>query len=116
MSVQIDCISSCCGAEIRVDGGAPDFMGSNYVCTMCYVCTHCGKPCDWKSKEPNLCISQWTEPTGEYVNKDKNNEILEVNSKKLLEFIKKHSLKQKPTIEKLMDLLECSEEEAKNLL
>jgi hypothetical protein len=50
MSVQIECISKCCGAKIRVEGGAPDFIGSNYVCTMCYVCTHCGKPCDWQEK------------------------------------------------------------------
>jgi hypothetical protein len=34
----------------------------------------------------------------------------------LLNFIKKHSLKQKPTVKKLMDLLEIDKEEAENLL
>lgn len=37
--------SECCNAKVRADG-KPDFLGSNEVCTVNYVCLKCNKPCD----------------------------------------------------------------------
>ena len=39
--------SKCCNAECKL-GGLPDFIGSDIICTMYYVCTKCGKDCDIK--------------------------------------------------------------------
>jgi hypothetical protein len=47
MSVENDCVSSCCGAKIRVKGGLVGSMAT----TMYYECTHCGKPCNWQNKK-----------------------------------------------------------------
>jgi len=38
-------ISKCCNAPVRIEG-MPDFVGSNHIYTMYYVCTKCEKPCD----------------------------------------------------------------------
>lgn len=38
-------VSSCCRAEMRVDGGT-DFIGSDEIRTQWNVCKKCGEPCD----------------------------------------------------------------------
>jgi hypothetical protein len=52
MTIVNDCVSSCCGAKIRVGGGRTDFIGdSRHGCTMYYECTQCRQPCNWVENE-----------------------------------------------------------------
>jgi len=37
--------SRCCGAEVKTDG-MPDFLGSDEICTVHFVCLKCNKPCN----------------------------------------------------------------------
>ncbi|GEM_PF-6711677 len=41
-------LSKCCSAPVEAKG-APDFVGSDYVCTMHNECTKCRKDCDIES-------------------------------------------------------------------
>lgn len=38
-------LSKCCKADVK-EGGMPDFVGGNEVCTVYHVCTECDEPCD----------------------------------------------------------------------
>lgn len=51
MTEQEDRRSECCNAEIRVEGGMSDFMGSKEICTVSFICTECGKGCNEKEQE-----------------------------------------------------------------
>lgn len=42
--------SKCCNAEIKQEG-EPDFIGSEDVCTVHYVCLKCNEPCDIVEEE-----------------------------------------------------------------
>ncbi|OGN15962.1 MAG: hypothetical protein A3C81_01480 [Candidatus Yanofskybacteria bacterium RIFCSPHIGHO2_02_FULL_46_19] len=37
--------SKCHNAKVKLDG-VPDFIGSKAVCTVSYICSLCGQPCD----------------------------------------------------------------------
>jgi hypothetical protein len=41
-------VSECCGAEVKIGGGAPDFVGktSTGVSTCYFVCARCGEACN----------------------------------------------------------------------
>lgn len=45
-----DYVSKCCKAEVKSEG-IPDFIGSDEVVTVHYVCKKCGEPCDVVNKE-----------------------------------------------------------------
>lgn len=42
--------SECCNAKVKARG-IPDFIGSDEICTINYVCLKCRKPCKVKKKK-----------------------------------------------------------------
>lgn len=42
--------SQCCNAPVKMEG-LPDFEGDKYPCTVHYVCTECGRPCDIREEK-----------------------------------------------------------------
>lgn len=42
--------SECCNAKVKIRGTS-DFIGSDEVCTINYVCLKCRKPCNVKKEK-----------------------------------------------------------------
>ena len=51
--IENDYRSRCCGSEVRMEG-EPDFIGSNEVCIVHFVCLNCGEACDIKEKSRKM--------------------------------------------------------------
>ncbi|MEK9170548.1 MAG: hypothetical protein AAB674_02785 [Patescibacteria group bacterium] len=52
--------SKCCNAKVKASG-IPDFLGSNDVCTVNYVCLKCNKSCDVvasKGQKQKVCVEK----------------------------------------------------------